>query len=240
MPDSKPKIYVKDESFDPIYKSVNLPFLFRTRILSGGLMALGFLVLGTQVALPLISFKTQNEVAKPMESTILGLASGFRDYSFPEIKTNTADISNEQNVPEYFYISIPKLKIENAKVKTNFDGSSPDGFIGHYKGSSLPGQSGNSYIFGHSVLPWFFNPKNYKTIFSTLGDLKQEAEIYITYNNTRLKYIVDNQIVLKPEEVRPLEPWKPKYLNESTITLMTCWPAGTKAERLEIRAILEN
>lgn len=240
MPDSKPKVYVKDESFDPIYKSVNFPFLFRTRILSGGLMALGFLVLGTQVVLPLISFKTQDKVAKPMESTVLGLASGFRDYSFLEIKTNTADISHEQDVPEYFYISIPKLKIENAKVKTNFDGSSPDGFIGHYKGSSLPGQSGNSYIFGHSVLPWFFNPKNYKTIFSTLGDLKQGDEIYITYNNKRLTYIVNNQVVLKPEKVKPLEPWKPKYLNESTITLMTCWPAGTKAERLEVGAILEN
>lgn len=240
MPDPKPKIYVKDESFDPIYKSVNFPFLFKTRILSGGLMALGFLVLGTQVALPLVYFKTQDDVAKPMESTVLGLASGFRDYSFAEIKTNTTNVSNEQNVPEYFYISIPKLKIENAKVKTNFDGSSPDGFIGHYKGSPFPGQSGNSFIFGHSVLPWFFNPKNYKTIFSTIGNLKQGDEIFIAYNDKRLKYVVDNQIVLKPENVRPLETWKPKYLNESTITLMTCWPAGTKAERLEVRATLEN
>jgi hypothetical protein len=138
MPDSKPKVYVKDESFDPIYKSVNLPFLFKTRILSGGLMALGFLVLGTQVILPLVSFKTQDEVAKPMESTVLGVATGFRDYSFPEIKVSTDTAPLEQNVPEYFYISIPKLKIENAKIKSNFDGSSPDGFIGHYRGSSFP------------------------------------------------------------------------------------------------------
>lgn len=240
MPDPKPKVYVKDESFDPIYKSVNFPFLFKTRILSGSLMAFGFIVLGTQVVLPLISFKTQNEVAKPMESTVLGVASGFRDYEFKEIKANTTDVSNEQDVPEYFYISIPKLKIDNAQVKSNFEGSSPDKFIGHYKGSSLPGKSGNSFIFGHSVLPWFFNPKNYKTIFANLGDLKPGDEIYITYNNSRLKYLVDSQIVLKPENVRPLETWRPKYLNESTITLMTCWPAGTKAERLEIRAVLEN
>ena len=240
MPDSKPKIYVKDESFDPIYKSVNLPFLFKTRILSGGLMALGFLVLGTQVVLPLISFKTQDTVAKPMEATVLGLATGFSDFSFTEIKANATSVSNEQNVPEFFYLSIPKLKINNAKVKSNFDGLKPDEFIGHYKGSSLPGQSGNSYLFGHSVLPWFFNPKNYKTIFSTLGDLKQGDEIFINYNNKILKYAEDNQIVLKPENVRPLEVWKPKYLNDSTITLMTCWPAGTKAERLEVRATLEN
>jgi sortase A len=240
MPDTKPKLYLKDESFDPIYKSVSFPFLFRTRILSGGLMALGFLVLGTQVALPLVYFKTQNKVAKPMEATVLGLATGFSDFSFTEIKANTANISTEQNVPEYFYISIPKLKIENATVKSNFEGLKPDDFIGHYKGSALPGQIGNSYLFGHSVLPWFYNPKNYKTVFSTLGDLKQGDEIYLTYNNNRFVYVVDSQVVLKPENVKPLETWKPKYLNESTITLMTCWPAGTKIDRLEVRAILEK
>lgn len=240
MPDSKAKIYVKDESFDPIYKSVNFPFLFKTRILSGSLMALGFLVLATQVVLPLVYFKTQDDVAKPMEATVLGVASGFRDYKFNEMKTNTTKVSQEQSVPEYFYISIPKLNIENAQIKSNFDGLSPDKFIGHYKGSSLPGQGGNSFIFGHSVLPWFFNPKNYKTIFATLGNLKQGDEIYITYNNMRLKYLVDSQVVLKPENVKPLETWKPRYLNDSTLTLMTCWPAGTKAERLEVRAVLDN
>lgn len=240
MPDSKPKIYVKDESFDPIYKSVNFLFLFKTRILSGGLMALGFLVLGTQVILPLISFKTQDTVAKPMESTVLGVASGFRDYTFSEITKSGVDISKEQNVPEFFYISIPKLGIKNASVKTNFNGSSPDGFIGHYSGSSLPGEKGNSFIFGHSVLPWFFNPKNYKTIFSTLDNLKQGDEILITYNNKNLKYSVDSKVVLKPDGVRPLVSWKPAYLNESTITLMTCWPAGTKVDRLEVRAVLEE
>jgi LPXTG-site transpeptidase (sortase) family protein len=60
------------------------------------------------------------------------------------------------------------------------------------------------------------------------------------YNNRKLTYAVENLVVLKPEDVRPLETWKPEYLNESTITLMTCWPAGTKSERLEVRATLEN
>lgn len=240
MPDSKPKIYIKDESFDPIYKSVSFPFLFKTRLLSGGLMALGFLVLGTQVVLPLVSFKTQDTVAKPMESTVLGVATGFKDFQFNEIKTSGVDISQEQNVPEYFYLSIPKLKIENAKVKTNFNGSSPNGFIGHYGGSSLPGETGNTYLFGHSVLPWFFNPKNYKTIFAMLGNLEPGDNFYVNYNNKTLKYQIEDKVVLKPDDVNPLEPWAPKYLNESTVTLMTCWPAGTKTNRLEIRAVLEQ
>jgi len=237
---AKQKIYIKDESFDPIYKSVNLPFVFKTRVLSGLLMSAGFLILGTQVILPLVSFKTQDNIKKPVENTVLGVATGFSDFDFRELDRSAENPTNEPNIPEFFSISIPKLKIENANVKTDFTGSSPEEFLGHYKGSSLPGNKGNSFIYGHSVLPWFFNPKNYKTIFSTLGDLEAGDEIFITYNNKKLKYKVESEVILPPNEVNPLENWKPEYLNDSTISLMTCWPAGTKTKRLIVRATLIN
>ncbi|MBW6441921.1 sortase [Patescibacteria group bacterium] len=242
MPINSPgkKIYIKDESFDPIYKSVNYSFLFKTRMLSGLLMALGFLILGTQVILPLVFFKTQDTVIKPMEKTVLGATTGFKDFDFEEIKKNDSFIDNPTEIPEYFYITIPKLKIENAIVKSEFDGASPDEFLGHYKGSSLPGDPGDSFIYGHSVLPWFFNPKNYKTIFSTLGNLEAGDEITIQYSDKELIYRVEDKATLPPNEVKPLDGWKPKYLNESTVSLMTCWPAGTKTNRLIIRGILVN
>jgi LPXTG-site transpeptidase (sortase) family protein len=234
------KVYIKDESFDPIYKSVNVSFLFKSRILSGLLMALGFIILGTQVVLPLIFFTTQDEVIKPMEKTVLGAATGFKDYDFYEIQQNTEFDDFEENIPEFFYLTIPKLKIEEALVKTEFDGPSPDKFVGHYKGSSLPGSKGDSFIYGHSVLPWFFNPKNYKTIFSTLGNLEIGDKIFINYKGKELVYKVAEKATLSPKDVKPLSQWRPEYLNESTITLMTCWPAGTKTNRLLVRGILEN
>ncbi len=237
---TKQKIYIKDESFDPIYRSVNLPFYFKTRVLSGLLMAIGFLILGTQVVLPLVSFKTQDSITKPMENTVLGVATGFSNFDFKELEENKTEMVNEQNIPEFFSVSIPKLKIENALVKTDFTGASPEEFLGHYKGSALPGQKGNSFIYGHSVLPWFFNPKNYKTIFSTLGNLETGDNILITYNNKELKYVVENKVTLSPNDVDPLKNWKPDYLNDSTISLMTCWPAGTKTKRLIIEATLVN
>jgi LPXTG-site transpeptidase (sortase) family protein len=232
------RIYLKDKSSDPIYKTVNFPFFFKTRILSGLLMALGFIVLGTQVVLPLIFFKTQDKVIKPMEQTVLGVATGFKNFDFQEIKENTKYIEKKDSISEYFYITIPKLKINNALVKSEFDGPSPDDFLGHYKGSALPGETGNTFIYGHSVLPWFFNPKNYKTIFSTLGDLEEGDRFSINYNGKELVYEVKEKNVLPPNEVNPLEIWRPKYLNESTVTLMTCWPAGTKTKRLLVKAIL--
>ena len=233
------KIYIKDESFDPIFNSVNPEFFFRTRILPGLLMALGFIVLGTQVVLPLVFFKTQDTVVKPMENTVLGLATGFKDFNFEEIEENNLYKENG-SIPEYFYITIPKLKIENALVKSEFDGPSPDDFIGHYKGSALPGEVGDSFIYGHSVLPWFFNPKNYKTIFSTLGNLETGDRFTIEYNQRKINYKVEDKVVLSPKEVNPLEGWKPTYLNQPTVSLMTCWPAGTKTNRLIIRAVQEN
>ncbi len=233
------KIYIKDESFDPIFNSVNPVFFFRTRVLPGLLMALGFIVLGTQVVLPLVFFKTQDTIVKPMENTVLGLATGFKDFDFEEIEENNLYKENG-SIPEYFYITIPKLKIENALVKSEFDGPSPDDFIGHYKGSALPGEVGDSFIYGHSVLPWFFNPKNYKTIFSTLGNLETGDRFTIEYNQRKINYKVEDKVVLSPKEVDPLENWKPTYLNQPTVSLMTCWPAGTKTNRLIVRAVQEN
>lgn len=234
------KIYIKDESFDPIFNSVNPTFFFRTRVLPGLLMALGFIVLGTQVVLPLVFFKTQDTVVKPMENTVLGLATGFKDFDFEEIEENRNFHQEANSIPEYFYITIPKLKIEDALVKSEFDGPSPDDFIGHYKGSALPGEAGDSFIYGHSVLPWFFNPKNYKTIFSTLGNLEIGDRFTIKYNQRIINYEIEDKVVLTPKEVNPLQSWKPEYLNESTVSLMTCWPAGTKTNRLIIRAVQED
>jgi len=235
---SDKKIYIKDKSSDPIYKTVNFPFFFKTRVLSGLLMGLGFVVLGTQVVLPLIFFKTQDKVIKPMEQTVLGVATGFKNFDFQEIKENTQYVEKEDSIPEYFYITIPKLNITNALVKSEFDGPSPDEFLGHYKGSALPGEPGNAFIYGHSVLPWFFNPKNYKTIFSTLGNLEAGDKFSINYNGKEMIYEVKEKETLSPNDVNPLEIWRPKYLNESTVTLMTCWPAGTKTKRLLVKAIL--
>lgn len=234
------KVYIKDESFDPIYRSVNFSFLFRSRVLSGLLMSLGFLILGTQVILPLVVFKTQDTIIKPMEKTVLGAATGFKDFDFYEIEENKNFQGVNKDIPGFFSVTIPKLKIEDALVKTEFDGNSPDEFLGHYKGSALPGTKGNSFIYGHSVLPWFFNPRNYKTIFSTLGNLETGDKVIIKYKEEELTYKIAEEITVSPNEVKPLANWRPEYLNESTITLMTCWPAGTKSKRLLIRGILEN
>lgn len=236
------KVYIKDQSFDPIYKAVNPYFYFQSKILSGSLMALGFLILGTQVVLPLVFFKTQDSVAEPIRASVLGVATGYNDFEFSELKATDekTTITPNNNIPEYFHISVPRLGIVNAVVETNSVNLSPETSLGHYKGSALPGQVGNSFIYGHSVLPWFYNPKNYRTIFSTLENLQNGDELTVNFNNKSLKYKVETKQILDPDKVNPLAEYKPRYLNDSTITLMTCYPAGTRAKRLLVNAVLVN
>jgi len=234
------KTYKKDESFDPIYKSFNFWFFFKSRVLSALLMSLGFLVLTTQVIVPLIFFKTQDKVAEPAKSTVLGVATGFTNFEFKELENINGIESPQNNIPKTFTLNIPKLGIKDAVVETNSTNLNPEDVLGHYRNSALPGNPGNAFVYGHSVLPWFYNPNNYKTIFSTLNDLSVGEKIYITYNNEKLEYVVEFTEIKNPENVFPTKNYKPDYLNESTITLMTCWPAGTRAKRLMVRAILSD
>lgn len=242
MPFFEPTKYIKDESSDPIYHPVSVKFAARVFGYPILFTVLGVFFLVTQVLLPLIVFTTQDTVWRPVESTVLGVASGFREFEFSELKNTQGTSSQVQqvNIPEFYYITIPKLRIEHAKIESSPENLSPDTALGHYIGSSQPGENGNTFIYGHSVLPSFYNPRNYKTIFSTLHTLLPGDEFTIDYNNKTYTYKVEEKKVLKPEEVDPLAGFKPKYLNESTITLMTCSPPGTKIKRLLVNAVLVN
>lgn len=233
------KIFVKDRSYDPIFNSVNTEFYFKTRFLPGVLISLGFIILVTQVVIPLVYFKTQDEVSPAMQGSVLGVASGFGDFKFDELEENTT-VKTEKALPKYFYVTIPKLNIDRAVVETNSPSLSPDLSLGHYNGSGIPGEIGNAFIYGHSVLPWFYNPKNYKTIFSTLDKLSVGDTFTVYYDNKVINYKVESTEVLPVSKVNPLAEFKPRYLNESTITLMTCYPMGAKSKRYLVNAVMVN
>lgn len=232
------KKYIKDNSNDPLFRSRNNTFYFKSRILSGLLMSLGFAVLGTQVVLPLVFFKTQDTVSKSARDSVLGLATGYSEFEFKELdEEGSSGTKTQTEVPKYFTLTIPKLGIKDAIVETNSTNLSPETSLGHYFGSALPGNSGNTFIYGHSVLPWFYNPRNYRTIFSTLGNLQTGDTFTVNYMGENIDYKVESKEILDPKKVNPLFEFKPAYLNESTVTLMTCWPAGTKTNRLLVKAI---
>lgn len=145
--------------------------------------------------------------------------------------TDPANGSLLTNNPVTSYkISIPALKIQNAVVDVGSEDLKKS--LIQYPQTALPGQLGNGVIFGHSVLPQFFNSKSYLAIFATLYRLKPGDEIFIDYDNIHYKYLVEEMFEVAPTDLSVLEQrYDGRYLS-----LVTCSPPGTVLRRLVVKA----
>ena len=161
----------------------------------------------------------------------------------PEMVNTTLDYTNSNTWfsevktavvqdPIVYYLTIPKLRINRATVRN--DHTDLKQSLIHYPGTAMPGDLGNAVIFGHSVLPQFFNPANYLTIFSTLHTLKPGEEITLSQDNATYTYRISQMYETEPDDLSPLaQSYGNRYL-----TIITCTPPGTYLRRLIIRAVL--
>lgn len=132
----------------------------------------------------------------------------------------------------YYTISIPRLKVENAIVAIG--GEDLNEHVIQYPGTALPGKRGNAVLFGHSILPIFYNPKNYLSIFSLLPTLKKGDEILVDYDGVSYTYEVEEMFEVSPHDIQVLD----QDSSDSFITLVTCVPPGDPSlpRRLIVRA----
>ena len=229
-------IYLKKEtkSLAKIKKKyLSLIFLF------SGLLLLAF------VTIPIIKFQLQYSANLKQIINPLSLKSYNQNYSVLGDNTDYTQLSNwftndsaagsgshlttNDNGAKYF-LTIPKLGIKDATV---IIGSSDlKSSLIQYPQTALPGQLGNTVVFGHSVLPQFFNPKSYLSIFATLHTLKIGDEIILNYDGSEYKYIISEMFEVKADDFSVLEQ---KY-NDKTLSLITCSPPGTYLRRLVVRA----
>ena len=141
----------------------------------------------------------------------------------------TTTYKPEGTRPTEFFITIPKLEIENAKTKV--DSIRFDTSLAHFPGSALPGEVGNSFITGHSVLPQFADPKNYRAIFTELSDLEIGDNVYVEISGQKLSFVVQYAKIVDPRDLSVLLPISATGRN---LTLMTCVPPGTNLKRLVV------
>jgi len=199
-------------------------------------LSLAGVVFLANALLPILIYeiKSQNfsqQLISPVE--VLGEQTTVVDYSQPASWFPTAPkLPPKPSKITHYTISIPKLKIKEAVVQIG--GEDLMKSLIHYSGTSLPGQYGNMVIFGHSVLPQFFNPKDYKTIFSTLPTLKEKDEILVNFDGVEYRYQVIKIVETLPEDVSILE----QYYDGEYLSLITCVPPGTYLRRLVVRAKL--
>lgn len=140
-----------------------------------------------------------------------------------------------------FSILIPKIGA-SAPVFANIDSQKPAEFlpilkkgVAHAKGTQLPGQEGNVYLFAHST-DSFYNVGNYNAVFYLLGKLSKGDEIDIYYQNQRYIYDVQEVKVVGKEVTKYLG----NYTSGNTLTLQTCYPPGTSLKRLIVTATQVN
>lgn len=165
--------------------------------------------------------------SQPSESSGFGLILLSSSNILPPSPPPVDGFDKKAFISE-FTLSVPKLEIYDAKVKVDSEGF--DNFLALFPGTALPGEEGNAFISGHSVLPQFFNPKDYKKIFSTLPQIEAGDEILVNIAGVEYRFLVDSKEVVEPDDVSVLiPPSSGKYL-----TLMTCVPPGTSLKRLVV------
>ncbi|KKQ03888.1 MAG: Fimbrial associated sortase [candidate division WS6 bacterium GW2011_WS6_36_26] len=139
------------------------------------------------------------------------------------------------------YIDIKSIGIVNIKISANVDSYNDKVYnqflkqgLAHFKGTPLPGDGGNSFIYGHSAVESFFsNHQNLpETIFSRLSNIDVGEEVDIKKDEKVLKYIVRSKKIVSPDDFSILE----SQNNKETVTLMTCWPLGIGTKRLIVVA----
>ncbi len=241
----KEPLKVKETSEEIVIRlpKPKIPMVKFRKLTSAALIAGGIFLLTNQIVLPLLTAPpAQKPLLKPTAPSVAGARSKGIEvgFEFTELQQEHKNIKTRKqgNTPNIFYLTIPKLGIERAEVETNSQNLSPDERLGHYLGSALPGEVGNTFIYGHSVLPMFYDPKNYRTIFSTLDKLEKGDEISVEFGEQHFKYLVEKSVVLKPEDVKPLEPIALEFLRQPSLTLMTCVPMGLGTNRLLVQAKL--
>lgn len=105
------------------------------------------------------------------------------------------------------------------------------GGVAHAAGSSVPGEPGTTYIFGHST-DASFNVSRYNAVFYLLRKLEPGDEIIAYYQSKDYHYTVTEKKTVAPEDISDIT----DVGNESKLVLQTCWPPGTTWKRLLIIA----
>ena len=144
---------------------------------------------------------------------------------------------NQEIIPldKEFGLVIPKVDI-NVKVFANVDANKPQEYlpllakgVAQAKGSQLPGQEGNVFIFAHSSdTP--LNATRYNAVFYLLNKMENDDEVFIYYQENKYLYKVREKKILSPAKMGDYL----KTLKGKTLTLQTCYPPGTTLKRLLI------
>jgi len=206
------------------------------RIIGILLLLLGILIVVYTFQPLIFSYIDYKLTPEPEKEIEVELIKGDQEIT-TDIKKDTEVVF----VDNQFGLYIPKIQA-NSKVVKNIDPYDFDAYsnalisgVAHAKGSAVPSESGNVFLFAHSAVN-FYERRKYNVYFYLLGELEKDDPILVSYQGEIYKYKVLEFKVIKPEEIQ----YMGQYMEEDTLTLMTCWPAGSNTKRAIVTAIRDT
>jgi len=140
-----------------------------------------------------------------------------------------------------FGILIPNIAA-TAKIIAQVDPYTPSAYqqaltqgVAHARGTALPGQVGNVFLFSHSSAN-FYEASRYNSVFYLLHHLEVGDDIDLYYQGEKFTYQVSGTKIVPATAVSYLQ----SNSSKPTLTLMTCWPPGTTISRLLVFATLNS
>ena len=107
----------------------------------------------------------------------------------------------------------------------------PNGVV-QVKGTAYPGETGNTFIIGHSSNYWW-EAGAYNHVFTLLDKLTTNDQILINRNGVTYEYRVVSSEIVPPSAVQELD----QPTDQKDLSIMTCTPVGTSKNRLIVHAI---
>jgi LPXTG-site transpeptidase (sortase) family protein len=201
------------EKLDTVSSKSRIPSALQPLLTAVGIFALVLLLFKSPVILSQISYNLGQKPAPT--ASVAPAASAI----IPAENTITIPKINV-HAPVMYEPSVREADIQKAL----------EGGVVHYGNTALPGQAGNTAIFGHSSHDWW-EPGNYKFVFVLLDKLSPGDRFTIDYQSKRYTYEVTGTKIVEPTDLTVLKPTA-----EPTVSLITCTPPGTSLRRLVVTA----
>lgn len=165
----------------------------------------------------------------------LNLKHSLRPHSLkPEILLSEKDkiLSNSLLIPT-LGIEAPVVYVD--AVNENLFQSALRYGVVHYPNTAKFGETGNSYIFGHSS-DLKVSPGEYKTVFALLPRIELGAKIIVSSESGQIfTYEVKEKFIASSQDTYLLSQ---DTEDKKILTLQTSWPLGTALKRYIVRAEL--
>lgn len=174
-------------------------------------------------------------------ATKAGISNLGTAYSYDPVTKEKKEIVIDKEYSKLMHLSVSSVGINSVQVTPNVESHDEEVYneylkngLAHFKGTPLPGDGGNSFIYGHSAIESFFsNHENLaETIFTRLEDIEVGDSVLIEKDDKILKYKVKQKKIVEPDDFSILV----NQDERETLTLMTCWPLGIGSKRLIVVA----